>query len=646
MLSNANEYRIIDNSIGGPTIQNWRKRPRRLLLFAVVFLPLLAVVQSYIFLQPAVYSSKATVLTVAPTGIDEVSAEKDTQHVVIQKQILIGQSLLEQTVQYLKEQNSSSQLTVDDLKAMLSVEPVAETNLVQLLAEGGQPPILQQAVNAWIAVYLKIRAHYISETTEKATAAISKEIVLLEQQVDHDRKALETFRLTHDILSEQSADNQAHARLQGLNQSLNLALEEEVKTKAKLDTVRGALAEGKAVVPDNDSQALADMMQRAQQLREKVAGFQSQFTPEYIQLNPKLHTVVEQLAELEAKIGTKIKVGSRYAIQEAENNHAAARAAVKAIKLQMDDHKQKVAEYTSQFSKYQAMQEELLKLEELLQKTRQRLIEIEVKQRQQYPQVDVVEWASLPDKPIRPNYFLESAIAFAACLSLGLFVVWIVDYLYREQGNQSAVTLSGIHLYHDGAGRDAFGLQERRKQMVYDPVQLLQQDLPRELTQAEISALFSAADPQASGALCLLLNGFSTEEIGNLKVDDFDLEKSCIRVASRGLDITMNRHSAALFTEDYLQAWRKLHEFNKQEIESMLTCAAIDAGLSGPEHINAEIIRFSYMLYLVRQGIKLSDLAKVFGSISPSRLVELGHFSPEQAGIPIENINLEFPVDV
>jgi polysaccharide biosynthesis transport protein len=646
MLSNANEYRVIEDSIGEPTIQKWRKRPRRLLLFVVVFLPLLAVAQIYIFLQPAVYSSKATVLTVAPTGIDEISAEKDTQHVVIQKQILIGQSLLEQTAQYLKEQNSANELTVDDLKAMLSVEPVAETNLVQLLAEGGQPHILQQTVNAWIAVYLRIRAHFISETTEKATAAISKEIALLEQQVEHDRKDVETFRLEHDILSEQSGDNQAHARLQGLNQSLNLALEEEVKTKAKLDTVRGALAEGKAVVPDNDSQALADMIKRAQQLREKVAGFQNQFTPEYIQLNPKLHTVVEQLAELEAKIGTKIKVGSRYAIQEAENNYLAARAAVKAIKLQMDEHKQTIAEYTSQFSKYQAMQEELLKLEALLQKTKQRLIEIEVKQRQQYPQVDVVEWASLPDKPIRPNYLLESVLAFAACLSLGLFVVWLVDYLYREQGNQSAVTLSGIHLYHDGAGREAFGMQDRRKKMVYDPVQLLQQDLRRELTQAEMSALFSAADPQASGVLCLLLNGFSIEEIANLTADDFDLEKRCIHVASRGRNIEMNRHSAALFNEDYLLAWGKYCEFNLQDIESMLTCAAIDAGLTEPEHINADKIRFSYMLYLVRQGIKLSDLAKVFGPISPARLVELGHFSPEQAGIPIEDIQLEFPVDI
>jgi polysaccharide biosynthesis transport protein len=646
MLRNANEYRIIDNTIGEPTIQNWRKRPRRLLLFAIVFLPLLAVTQIFIFLQPAVYSSQATVSTVAPTGIDEVSAEKDTQHVVIQKQILISQPLLEQTVQYLKEQSPPTLLTVDNLKAMLSVEPVAETNLVQLVAEGGQPHVLQQAVNAWIAVYMKIRAHYISETTEKATAAINKEIALLDQQVEHDRKAVETFRLAHDILSEQSADNQAHARLQGLNQSLNLALDEEVKTRAKLDTVRSALAEGKAVVPDNDSQALADMMQRAQQLREKVAGFQSQFTPEYIQLNPKLHTVVEQLAELETKIGSKIKVGSRYAIQEADNNYAAARAAVKAIKLQMDEHKQKAAEYTSQFSKYQAMQEELLKLEELLQKTKQRLIEIAVKQRQQYPQVDVVDWASLPEKPIRPDYWLESAIAFAACLSLGLFVVWLVDYLYREQGTQSAVTLSGIHLYHDGADRSAFGLQDRRKKMVYDPVQLLQQDAPRELTQAEVWALFRAADQQTAGVLCLLLNGFSTEEIVALTVDDFDLEKSVIHIAARGRDIAMNRLTATLITADYLQTWPKPHEFNSQDIDSMLTCAAIDAHLAGPEHINTEIIRFSYMLYLVRQGIKLSDLAKVFGPIPPARLVELGRFSPEQAGIPIENIHLEFPLDI
>jgi uncharacterized protein involved in exopolysaccharide biosynthesis len=644
MFSHTNNYRIIKNADSESTVQNGHKRPRRFLIFWAVFLPLLVVSQTYIFLQPAVYLSKATVLTVAPADIDSSSALGDTQHVLIQKQILISQSLLEKTLEYLKEKNTFIQVTIDDLKSMLSVEPVAETNLVQLHAEGEQPLLLQQSVNAWIAVYLKIRAQFIVDTTQNVTEAINKEILLIEKQVEDKRKELESFRLAHDILSEESSDNQAHARLQGLNQTLNAALEEEVKTKAKLETIRKAVSQGKAVVPDNDSQTLADMMKSAQLLRENVVELESQYTKEYIKLNPNLYGIVNELASLEKKIAQKVKIGRSFATQEAENNYATARAAVKAIKLLMDEHKQKISEYTSQFSKYQALQDELVKLEALEQKTKQRLIEIGVKQRQQYPQVDVVEWASLPSKPIRPDYWLEATIAFSACLGLALFVVWIAGYLSREESYQSPVTFAGIHLHQDGAQREALAYPDRRTSIAHDPIQRLQQDLPCELTPSEVAALFSAADRQTTEILCLLFNGLTADEIANLTDDAVDLENQRIHIISRSRYLDMNPPAAGLFTPDSLKAWRQGIALTTQEIDALLTCAAIDGRLEAPENVNTEMIRFTYMLFLVRQGIKLSDLSKVFGAIPPARLVELGRFSPKQAGISIEGIDLEYPV--
>jgi hypothetical protein len=312
----------------------------------------------------------------------------------------------------------------------------------------------------------------------------------------------------------------------------------------------------------------------------------------------------------------------------------------------MDEHKQRISEYTSQFSKYQALQDELVKLEALEQKTKQRLVEIDVKQRQQYPQVDVVEWASLPSKPIRPDYLLESTIAFAACLSLGLFAVWIAGYLSREESYQSPVTFAGIHLHHDGAGREALGRQDRRKRIFHDPVQLLQQDMSRELTRLEVAGLFRAADSRTTEILCLLFNGLSAEEIANLTDDAFDLENQRIHVASRSRYLDMNRLAAALFTTESLKDWRQSIALTIHEIDALLTCAAIDGRLEAPEQINTEMIRFTYMLFLVRQGIKLSDLSKVFGTISPARLVELGRFAPQQAGIPIEGVDLEYPVQL
>jgi hypothetical protein len=78
------------------------------------------------------------------------------------------------------------------------------------------------------------------------------------------------------------------------------------------------------------------------------------------------------------------------------------------------------------------------------------------------------------------------------------------------------------------------------------------------------------------------------------------------------------------------------------EIKTLLCCAAIDSGLPDPENITIETLRYTYMLFLVRQGIKLADLTKVVGALSPSQLLELGRFSPTQSGLPLESINLEY----
>lgn len=93
------------------------------------------------------------------------------------------------------------------------------------------------------------------------------------------------------------------------------------------------------------------------------------------------------------------------------------------------------------------MLEELAKLEELQRQTRQRLVEIEVKQRQSNPQLDVVDWASLPDSPIRPDYPLQAAIAGAGCLALALLVVWLRDYLAKEPELATINSVTEFQLY-------------------------------------------------------------------------------------------------------------------------------------------------------------------------------------------------------
>jgi uncharacterized protein involved in exopolysaccharide biosynthesis len=636
MSLNLNEYRVFGDTYKHfDTLQS--RWPRRLFIFLSVFLPLFLVTQTYVFLQPAVYVSEASVLTTAATDIDQASPNADLQHVSIQKQLLLGQPILDKTLETLQKQDSAEHWSSDALRTMFAVVPVVDTNLLKLVAEGSQPRALQHAVNAWLEAYRQARADYVAEISEKVTNTLNDELTRIELQINDKRRDINEFRLKHDILSVESADNLAHARLQGLNQSLNKALEEEVKAEARMDALHNSIAQGKTVVPDSDSKALAVMIEQAERLREKLEGLRSRFTDEYIRFNPSLRKLPEQLAELESKINTKLQSGGGIAVQEAENNYAAAHQAVATIQRQMTAHKQEAAEYTGQFAKHQALQQELQKLENLKQDIKQRLVDIEVKQRQKYPQVDVIDTASLPSKPIRPDYWLESAIAFAASLALGLLAVWMGDYLRREQPIPSMETVSATQLPHEA--RQAFGGFSIPQAIYYDPLKVLENDTgSRELSYAETAALFAAADHRTKQIIALLLNGLSDAEIMSLTADCFDLQQQSINIPLSERQLAMTHCTKALLAASGWQAIQSPLE----EFDAILTCAAIDGGLFGAEQIKAETLSYTYTLFLIRQGIRLADLTKIIGPVSPSRLLQLGKFSPDGAGLPLEQIDRDY----
>ncbi|WP_197495875.1 hypothetical protein [Methylomonas sp. DH-1] len=445
MLLNHNDFHIDTDDFFIP--EPAPKRLRRRYLFFLVLLPALAATETYVFLQPPVYQSQALVLTTAAGEIDQAHAAADLEHVNIQKQVLLGQNVLETTAAVLNKAENAEPIGVNQLKALFQVSPVADTNLVQLSAEGQDPHFLQLALNTWIRAYQQSRSEYIAEISDKATADINAELQRLDRQVQDQRRGVEAFRREHNIVSLQSTDNEAHARLQGLNNALNAAGEEEAKAKAKLEAIRDALAAGKTVVADADSQSLAVLTAQAEKLRETLERQRSQYTDEYIDFHPTLRTVKSQLAELERKIAEKEQAASRFAEQEAENAYNAARGAVKNLRQDLERHQQRAADYTNRFAQHQTMLEELAKLEELQRQTRQRLVEIEVKQRQSNPQLDVVDWASLPDSPIRPDYPLQAAIAGAGCLALALLVVWLRDYLAKEPELATINSVTEFQLY-------------------------------------------------------------------------------------------------------------------------------------------------------------------------------------------------------
>ncbi|NOQ79865.1 MAG: integrase [Gammaproteobacteria bacterium] len=645
-----------------PKLKSWYKSPR-LLVFSIVFLISSLLSLGYVYSRPALYRSYATLLTVAQTAIDQQSSEADVQHVAIQRQILTGQELLNETLARLQQsqakidnQSISIKLTIPEVRRLLSVQAVPETNLVELAATGYQPEIFVPLINTWIDVYLERRAEEIRQTTGLTLDALREELTGLEDKILIKRSELEHFRKINNITSlgrENIFENQSLARFKGLNQSLSLASEEAIKTKARLDAVNKAIADGRMVVPSEDKRGMRVLELRLQQLQEQLAEFDRRYTRSYLALQPKLNVLPGQIRDLEKEIQTKRQFGQSIVLSEAEQDFDAAQQSLGEIKKQLEEHKREAIEFSSRFAEHESLLSDLEGLELLQRTTQERLVQIEAKQAEKFPQVKVIERAFLPRDPISPDYTRDAIIAIVGSIILGLLVVWIIEFLTRKQSHPVPLSILGINTYSDSAKGLINNVQQMHEPIAQDGSQFLQHDNSNslehhsveELSVKTLDQLLKDSDIKTKQLISLLLTGLTLEEISQLKSEHFDFPQETLNVPGTSPRSLLLHHALKSLFEDVepCPAWNNKQTVSIETLKAILVYASVDAGLKDMQKITSEALTYTYIIYLVKQGLRLSELEQITGYIDPTELSKYSRYSPEKRGLSIADINLIYP---
>jgi uncharacterized protein involved in exopolysaccharide biosynthesis len=642
-----------DFRAAGDTDEHPWYRSRRFSIFSLVFLISLAISLAYVYSRPAIYGSGATLLTSAMTAIDRESSEADIQHVAIQRQIFLRHELAAETVSRLKATSagrSLQRLTASDIQNLLNVDPIAETNLVEIKAEGPDPKFLPLLINTWIDVYLDARTEEVKRLTTDTEHIVEDEVKRLADKVSATRLELEAFRKNHDISSTQREENEAAARLKGLNDSLNKASEDEVKARAHLSSIQTAIGRGKAVVPDDEKGSLVDLESRLQDLREKLAELDKKFTREYLNLQPDLRSIPEQIKELEIAVNNKRKYGASVALTDAEMAYAAAQQTVREIRAQLSEHKRQASAFTSKFAEHDALKTDLEGLETLYRDAQERLVQVKTGRKDKYPQVTVISRAFEPVEPLRPNYSRDALIAIVGSLLLGLFSVWVFEYLATQKKEQQPlVAVFGVQGHpapaapliehpHTALGTTASQLGQKTNNVLTGPP-------CRELSSHQLRILLNAANLKGKQLIGLLLSGLTIDEAASLTADQIDLDAAAINMAGRSPRIIplSNSVKSSLLQSGGHPIWNPDDPGTRIDLSAALICAAVDSGLPDPQQITAEAIRHSYIAYLVRQGLRLGDLEQVTGHLEPSVISSYSAYSPPQQGRDIYEIELLHP---
>ncbi len=646
IASKPSAYSINDSSMPGQG--NSRIKLFMLVFFISLFLTLLVN-----FARPAVYSSYAVLLTTSSKAVDQQFQELDYQHVAIQKQKLLGGELLSETLHRVKAiaaKPELSQLKLLDIQRMLSVEEVEGTNLLNMRATGDNAELLPIIINTWIDVYLDARALGVALASTSTVQQIEAELLKLDVKIGQAREQLAAFRQQHNISSMSREENESPAILRGLTASFNQANENFLKAQSNMELVKQSLNRGEAVIPVKEEKALRQLENEYRLLKKKLTEFDKAYTRDYLKFKSEYKNLPEQIEKLAQQIEQKKSVGNSMIMYQSRQQYIAAKQVLNKIRQQLKEHKAKAAKFATLFSRHQQLKDDLEAMELLARKTRERRLKIEARQVNKYPQVDVVERATLNKQIISPNYNWGAAWALLVALGLAFFAVWFKSYLTMSDSfdNKSAADIVVNSIWPNRNANIALHEQHIlpvAQQHTQQPG-LNQISTYRKMRNQDIKLLLQHADSSTKAIILLLLSGLSLDEISHFNPENIDFEQESLNIAAdspRTIKIgpLLYQHLHTLIKQDSL-----LNQFSRlsiTDLEATLYCLAVDCGLDYQTVNLAESLRQSYIIYLVEQGLRLSALEKVVGYLDATELAGYAVFSPAGVGCDIEQIQTVFP---
>jgi len=641
-----------------------RANRRRLLVFLGVFVVSSAVALGYTFLRPAEYRATARIEIKPGSEAERVepapaAAGERPRPFLTEVEVLASRPVLSEVVARLR--GAGQDVTafgpdpIEGIRSALELMPVAGTNVVEIAARGGQPQLLAATVNNVIEVY---RAHLASAfrgASEESMAQALEETRKLEARVSAKRRDVEAFRARYNIVSLEREENDVLARVRGLGTSLAAANDRVAIAEGKVRSLTDSAIAGKGVVRSRDNPTLANLEQRASQIREELRELERSFTPDYLAMDPKVRAARTRLAELEQQIKTQRETSQSAAVRDAEDELAAAREAARRLQQQIDADRQEVNQFTMRFNEYKSLQAELTQLETAHRDAVQRQAKLEATERARMPMVRMLEAAAVPREAWRPLYLRDSALSVTGALVLALFAVWLVELFNRPEPQpplvvaqpvMSGMLVHGIPQIATLAGQGRVTLETSAQTLLPEPQT---QILPRELRGDELDAMIRAGDDGARIAMLLLLHGVAPEELADLRWSDVDLERRVIRVrseSSREIPIASSLKGqlvARTGSPEIPLVAVHGRPATQSELGEVILYAAHDAGVERPSEITPASLRHTYIAFLVRQGIRFVDLARVVGRLPSEELAAYRALVPPGPRVPFDAIDRVFP---
>ena len=322
------------------------------------------------------------------------------------------------------------------LRGGLTVEPIRNTQLVNLTYRSTNPEFAAKAVNGFADAFIDWGIENRSTTAGNASSFLSSQIDTLKKEIQDKETQLQNVSRTSNIVELDSGSNVTMQRLEALNKSYSDALRNRIEREARY---RELMTAPKEAVAESQSDGLVTDLKRKQLEMERdyeigLKTYKKDF-PKMVELQAAIEKGRQHLAGVVEDMVDKARKTAYAEYQTALREE-------KALEQEMRGLKSEVLDESSASVEYRNLSLESQTRRNLLDEVLKAQSETEVTARLQGTResnVRIVDRALVPGGPASPNLKQDLTSGLLVGLLAGLGLVLLLEYLDRTVKNAEQI---------------------------------------------------------------------------------------------------------------------------------------------------------------------------------------------------------------
>lgn len=401
----------------------------------------------YLVIAPPVYQSTSLLRIKQDQGLADSIMSKvtggntanDKQRMMTDAEILKSRNVVLPVIEQTEERNSSGELPTYEayVKSHIITKPYKDTEILEVYVTGKSPEQARKANELLVQGFMNRLTELSHDEQRRTREFLEQRLGTSKGELNDAENKLQQYQSANKMYS---TDDQ----MKQLTEKLNIVDKARAENQLNLETAQAGLTSvneqlSSAGVSIADSPAI---QQYKTQLEATKAGYVGKYTDEH----PKMQEINNQIATTKASLETEIgnivsqQAPSSNAVQQGlladkfKNEAAIAVAQSKKTALdQMDAQNNAIiASLPKKEQGFVRVKRDANVANEIYVMLAKRLEEAKVAEVMVPNEVQVVDAATLPEKPIKPRKMLIMAIATILGLLLGMGGVVAHSLLYRK----------------------------------------------------------------------------------------------------------------------------------------------------------------------------------------------------------------------